>query len=190
MATSVLEKTHMQNAYLDQIGELPKEQKQSSTWLIIAHDEPSLVHKLQDALVDSQAILLRVPQSHWKRDRELIEQAVEETLKSSAVQQIALVGHSQASPTVCKSQLLGETSGQQNGDVQDSYKRLMRGVQTAQTQREQAKQDVIQQYNYLASTSCVAGPEGSESPELHAFFYMAETGLFLKFNPDTQSFED
>ncbi len=186
MATSFLESRSSANTYADRILNLPEEQRQASSWLIIAHDDTRMIQKIQDAMVGEQAILLQVPQSHWKRDRELLTQAIRETLQSSAVTQVAVVGHSQASAAACQSKVVGSKSVAETA-ADKSYQRLMNSLQNAQAQRELAKAEVAEQFQHVSS----AGDrlDLDRNIEWHAFFYMAESGLFLRFDPQVGRFE-
>lgn len=187
MATSILESRTSSNAYLDHVLSLPEDERQASTWLIITHDDPRLVQKIQDAMVGEQAVLLQIPQSHWKRDRGLLTQAIRETLRNSAVTQVAVVGHSQASAAECQSQVVGTTSCAQESVSDQSYQRLMIGLQNAQAQREFAKAEVVEQFQHFCAASDDFDTEGDI--KWHAFFYMAESGLFLKFDSQAGRFE-
>lgn len=193
MANTILEPMVSNNPYLEELDHISPAERAASTWLIISHDDPTLVRRIHEAMENEQAIVLQIPQCDWGPNRERLAQAIVPWLQTSGVSHMALLGHSQANAAVCRTRVVGKRNSAPAPTPApaetDSYKRLLDSLQATQASRETAKQDIVEQFCYFSEHPGIQKVADTRGLQLHAFFYMAESGLFLKYNDSQQGFE-
>ncbi len=191
MATKLPEATRMANPYRARLADLSPAERDNSSWLIVAHDDPLLIQRIESAMEGDQVVVLQVPQGDWYRDRALLAEAIATILPTSGISNVALLGHSQANASKCRPHLVAkEVSGAKSTEPASEYDcaRRIDAPQTAQSNRECPKQDLAEQFHYLAEHEELAPLADERDVGLHAFFYMAESGLFLKYDNSTRGF--
>ncbi len=67
-------------------------------WLVIAHSDPLMTHRLSEVVSDQSAVMLSIPQFHWDFDADALRETLEWSLSDAGVKHLLLVGHSQGAP--------------------------------------------------------------------------------------------
>lgn len=153
-------------------------------WLVIAHNESSMLSSLATALSGQAAVILEVPQETWNFEDGPLAEAIEWALEEAGVQHIILAGNSQAGTP-------GRVSAVSpcEGPAPTGYDRLLAGVQHSSVHHQNAQQQFANQTQKLWQSNAIQLRRNDHDVTMFGLFYRCEDGLFLAYDPGSEQFE-
>lgn len=186
--SSVLSNSNRANPYLSEITDQFSAFQESCRCLVISHNEPQLVNRLSQA-IDEHSAMLQLPHAEWDFENAWLADVIRWAIRRVGVQQIALVGHStmgNTQPISLNAQAgMTESPADKKASI---YDRLIDGVTRRQQQIQQAKELFAQQYHKFLKIPDVSARSEQNYLEVHGLFYLAESGLFLAYDPQSNTF--
>lgn len=178
------------NPYVLEIEKLLDERSETIESLVISHDDALLTRKLSDCLNEPTA-MLPIPQSTWGFADGLMLEAVCWALREGGFKQLIVVGHSQGGSVSSNAAVVGADNRQLKSEEDSSgasCSRLLAGAERGQWQLQQAKSYFAEQFQRLLDTPEVQNRIADGDLHMHGLFYLAESGIFLQFDPNAKDF--
>lgn len=173
------------NPYLSGLQDSFERDRKNVDWLVIAHDDPSMVRCLSQ-VVGNKAAMLQVPQHRWGSEAGAIADVVEWSVKQAGATQLLLVGHSQGVtelPAASEGASMGTEDSTESG-----YVRLLGGVRRAQEQTRRSKEQFAQHVDRLCQIQELREAIAAGQTQLHTLFYISQTGMFWRFDVANRTF--
>lgn len=156
-------------------------------WLILAPQNPMMLERLSQLTSDCESAVLPTPDGWQPEDHELTE-AVRSSILEGRVEHLLIVGHSEAA-------VGDDTIDSRNGSVTEptdqptsGFSRLIDGARQSRENVQRAKDDFADQVAKLCRMPVVKQGVLDGTLNLHALFYVAESGAFLLFDIANKSF--
>jgi carbonic anhydrase len=157
-------------------------------WLVIAHRDPRMLRSLSAILEGQSAAILEVSQDEWNWSEGELSSAIEWVLQRKEIRNLVLVGHSQVGGTASRSYLLSADPSQTSDQENNGYVRLLAGVRRVQSQSHHAQMRFAADVQQFLQIPPVYRRWTLGELELHGLFFRAESGLFLTYDPDADTF--
>ena len=154
-------------------------------WLVITHNQTDLVSRLAEALHETPAIVLQVPQPLWNFRASVHSTAITWVIRETPIRRILLCGHSQCGDEVGSEEAFN--TSKRNGQPHSfapamSCEPMLGRLRQSQERLKSAKNHFAEHFDLLCAL--FDAPERSPRPglQLHAQFYLAESGIFLTYD--------
>lgn len=153
--------------YLEFIQRLIHEGDANIECLILSHNNPTLISRLDDAFADKPAVLIDLPQDQWQLHDGKLLRAIQWSVVEGGVKHVILVGDSSAAG-----------QGHLAPSVRANPRALVAGANSI---RQQAQDQFREQLLQLVKAM----------PELNltGLFYRAESGVFVNYDAESDSFK-
>ena len=161
-------------------GRLP-DNASSLDWLVVAHCDPSVIARLSHLLDENTAAILQIPQQDWSLESDSMREAIAWSIKEKQVKHLLFIGHSECDfPADADNDPAKFTS---------RYDRLLAEARDTYFQTRNSKAHFSDQIAAVLDQAEVKEAKEGDTLKLHALFYMAPSGTFLMFDPESQTFE-
>ena len=163
------------NPYVKSLANRVEQHRTSVHALTIVHDDPALMRKLADAQNDQHAITLPVCQADWEASlSELVGWAID-----SGIDEVVVVGHSAG---------LQESYDQAGNAADNSLQAILAAANRTAERVDAAKRHFVGQIMGLSSCPELQHKQCHDSFRLHTLFYVAESGMLLRYEIDSATF--
>ena len=153
-------------------------------YLIIAHNDPLMLQTLCSALGGTSAAILEASQDTWKLSEGDLPEMIEWALQRGEIKHLLLVGHSQAGGSESRASLAATVSA----DAEPGYAKLLANVKRQNARNQQARQSFASQVQQMSQIPAVHTLWASDELAVHGLFYRSESGLFVIYDPNEDSF--
>lgn len=154
-------------------------------WLLITHDGVRLPISFSSRLRSESAAILQVSQDKWAFDRGDFVEMVEWALSQGQIENLVLVGTSQAVGDTVRAAL---ADPQSNHDADSSYGRLVAGVKHHAVRTQRAQKVFSEQFQHLMQIPVVHSDWREGSLDIYGLFYREESGVFLQYDFENDDF--
>lgn len=155
-------------------------------WLVITHNDSKMLRSLHFALGDESAAVLEVSQDTWDFEGKQLAETIEWALQQSEIKNLVLVGNSDAKGPESRASLVASKS---NAALEDGYGKLLAGVQSKNARRLEAQERLAANVQQASQIPVVHNRWSNGELAVHGLFYRAETGFFMAYNTETDSFQ-
>lgn len=158
-------------------------------WLVIAHDDPTMVRQMSGVIDRAASAVLPIAQCEWDFGDEHLGQAVRWSLDVAGIEHLLLLGHSQTGPEQAADASDSWLRREADAPVeQTGFHRLFDGARRTQEQLQTSKRQFAQQVAQLLEIESVQRAILAEKLQVHTLFYVAHSGSFLRFRTEDQAF--
>ncbi len=154
-------------------------------WLVIAHNDPRMLRSLSSALTGESAAVVEISQDAWDFEGKHLPETIEWALQQGAIKNLVLVGNSQAGGSESRAALVASEAT--NGG-QDGYAKLLAGVQRNNARNHQAQERFAAHVQQMSQIPVLHNRWSSGELAVCGLFYRAESGLFLAYDADADTF--
>ncbi len=148
--------------------------------LIIAHNDSAMIRQLVDAKGKDCIAVCRMAQSEWHSHLpEVVAWAID-----AGIDEVLIVGHSHG----YQPPEAFVISDDEPGSQQTSTERLFSGVKRISHQVTESRRHFARQVGNLVNSADLRHKECSDNFRLHAFFFIAESGSFMRYNISDETF--
>lgn len=154
-------------------------------WLVIAHNDSLMLRSLSSALAGEAAAVLEVSQHEWDFEGEQLPETIEWALQQGQLKHLMLVGNSQAGGPSSRASLVAseETGGNESGCA-----KLLAGVERNHARTRDAQQRFASHVQQMLQIPVVHHRWSSGELAVYGLFYRADSGLFLAYDMNANSF--
>lgn len=164
--------------YTEFIQQLISESGKSAEFLVLAHNNPTLLARLDDALADRPTVIVDVPQDQWQLDDGDLLGAIQWAAAEGGVEHVVLVGDSSA---------LQRSAGTWRTPTAGHDPVAL--ANAANSSRQAAQDEFQSQLTRLRSVPAIAEAVSQGKLSVTGLFFRAEAGVFAIYNEKTGSFE-
>ncbi|MCU0877586.1 MAG: hypothetical protein MUF06_07370 [Pirellulaceae bacterium] len=157
-------------------------------WLVIAHSDPRILQSLSSMMEGQSAAILEVSQDQWDLVEGELSEAIEWALQRGEVRNLVLVGHSQVGCSASRSYLVSDAPEKSSDRSKDGYSRLLAGVKRVYSHSHHAQVRFAADVQQASQIPLVYRRWSCGELAVHGLFYRAESGVFLAYDPDADSF--
>lgn len=174
------------NPYINNIRLiLGQTQKTEVDWLIVTHNNPQLLARLNGAFPDSTAAILPLPQNCWHRNNKMMAEVVAWAIRELKVKGVLLVGHSRGG--VHEEKVRAATRNQTKRlPATDSFTER---VKNAQIQVALAQSHFLEQAESLSRTAVIESQLAQTHTHFYGLFYREESDAFFAYDRRQRSFK-
>jgi carbonic anhydrase len=177
------------NRHIESLEHLFQNASTAINWLVIAHDESQMVDSLSSALSGQSAAILRVPQDTWDFAESELSELIEWALQQGKLENIALVGHSNAAKASRTARSVPPVSdGERKTSEQDLSNRLVAGARRSSAGSRQARQLFTDRMQQLSQIPVVHNRWANGELAIYGLFYQAESAMFLAYDVEEGKF--
>lgn len=144
--------------------------------LVVAHNNPVLVNRLEDAFGDERTLLLEVAQGQWDLEGGELKDAISWAVQNGGIKYLIVVGDSSASL---------RNHRQPVTDMRNPIELAL----AASTCREAALEAFQHEVNQLCQADEVSKLLSAGDLEITALFYREEAGVFSLYDEKTNSLQ-
>lgn len=174
------------NPYINNIRlTLGQNQKTEADWLILTHNDPQLLARLNGTFPDSTVAMLPLPQNCWHRNNKMMAEVVAWAIRELNVKGVLLVGHSQGGAPEEK---IWPASRNQTKRLSASSSFTER-VKNAQIQVAHAQAHFMEQAESLSRTVAIESQLTQKQTPFYGLFYRGESDAFLAYDRRQRSFK-
>jgi len=154
--------------------------------LAIAHREPRLVKSLSTTLAGHSTAVLEVSQDTWDFNSHEFTETVEWAFRNGDIRMIVLAGSSQSGGAASRASLV---AAKPQVRQESGYARLLAGVQRHHARIAEVQEEFAGHIQRLSHLPIVHSRWIRNQLAVCGLFYRAETGVFLRFEAETETFE-
>lgn len=160
-------------------------QKTEADWLILTHNDPQLLARLNGAFPDNKVAMLPLPQNCWHRNNKMMAEVVAWAMRELNVKGVLLVGHSQGGAPEEK---IWPAARNQTKRLSASSSFIER-VTNAQSQVARAQAYFTEQAESLSRTVAIESQLTQKNVPFYGLFYRGESDAFLAYDRRQRSFK-
>ena len=175
--------TTTSNPHIAALEEVFTKSNNSIEWLVISHDDSRMVRSLCSNLPNKSTAVLEISQSQWDFESKDLAEAFEWALQQSEIKHVVLVGNSQASTSKSRASLVGD--GESNG----GFSKLLAGVKRNNAQNGDAQKDFASHVQKMSQIPVLHNRWSNGDLEILGIFYRAESGVFVAYDADSNTFQ-
>lgn len=173
------------NPYINSIRlTLGRTQKTEADWLILAHNDPQLLARLNSAFPDNKVAMLPLPQTCWHRNNKMMAEVAAWAIRELNVKGVLLVGHSQGGAPEEK---IWPAARNQTRRLSASSSFIER-VTNAQIQVAHAQAHFMEQAESLSRTVAIESQLTQKQTSFYGLFYRGESDAFFAYDRRQRSF--
>lgn len=147
--------------------------------LILTHNNPVLLSRLDEAIGDRLTILLDVPQHQWCLGHGDLQDSLVWAIQEAGIKHLMLVGDSSAGPKIQTTENMA--SSRRNTDP-------LSHARAANACRKTAQDHFREQLNQFWECPRVGEAARSRNVQITGLFFRAEAGAFSIYDKETDSF--
>ncbi|MEZ6050774.1 MAG: hypothetical protein R3C02_05180 [Planctomycetaceae bacterium] len=155
-------------------------------WLVITHHDLRLISKLSTALMGQSAAMLQISQDAWDFKRMEFVETVEWALLQGEVENLVLLGTSQA---VGSSMRIGLTDSKMGSGYDAGEGKLVTKVMQNIDRTRRALDVFSDHLQNLMQIPVVNSAWRDGELNVYGLFYRAESGSFLRYDADLDGFQ-
>jgi len=183
MTTSYL--TTTSNPHIAALESVFAEATKPIEWLVIAHNDAQMLRSLSSALAGKSAAILELSQDTWDFEDEDLPDTIEWALQQGHLTNLLLAGSSLAGGPMSRASQFASEPISGRGS---SYVKLLAGVQRSNTRNRAAQARFAEHIQRMSQIPVVHNRWSSGELAVYGLFYRAESGLFLAYDADADTF--
>ncbi|MCU0959398.1 MAG: hypothetical protein MUF48_04775 [Pirellulaceae bacterium] len=182
--TSTLSRTAV-NAHIAALEPVFDQALTPVQWLVIAHNNARVVDSLMSALAGESAAVLEVSQDTWDFHGGELAETIEWALQQGEVAHLVLVGSSQVGGTQIRAtRAPAKTVAQADARCD----KLLAGIHRLAAQHREVQDRFAEQVQQVSRIPVVHRRWRGGELAVYGLFYRAESGLFLAYDVDTDTY--
>jgi len=158
----------------------------TTQWMVIAHHDGKLIDRVRRALEPASPLVLAIRQDQWNLYSEEMADAIRLAIREVKIRGVLLCGHSLRGvpwPVECDTALAGRAT------TPSGAHHILGGIQRSRSRLKAAQRHFASHFDRLAKLEWVAESTSVGQLELQGVFYLAESGTFQRFDPESGGFE-
>ena len=177
------------NAHLQSLQQLFEGKHATLNWLVISHDDPRATQRLSQVIDDPSAAMLQVPQQVWDFHGTILPEVVRWSISDASVKHLVLVGHSGADVRKPSATWITNGAPGSSANARSRYNRLIDGANRVQSRIRASQEHFINQVAQLHQIDEVSQAVSEGRLQIHALFYIAQSGAYMALNEQTRALE-
>lgn len=153
--------------------------------LVVAHNDSRMLKAIFRALSRESAAVLEMSQDRWDFGDDQQSEAIEWALRQGNLNQLLLVGSSQAGGTQPRATLVANS---ENGQAKRGFERLVENVERNHSRIRAAQDRFAEQVRQLSQLPLVREKRANGELKLFGLFYQAESGGFLAYDLESGNY--
>ena len=182
----------IRNVYIQQLREsLAAQNLNSADCLILSHHDEVLIRRLNPVTNCLRSLVLQISQADWQFGESDLAAAIGWAIREAGVRSVYICGHSfglSKNPLEHGYRFSDSSKSSEEEDGVSDRLWVLGRLMDNQNRLQAAKNHFADQVDQMLELPVVHGAVRNSELEIHALFFLVQTGTFLSYDPNSDQF--